>query len=198
MKSLHRFSGMWSGKMGPRPTGQALLPVVFLAIFLALAHAASAQVIPSADAGGLTLFAGVTGSGYYLQYGERKMLGVTGFADLDTRRRLGIEGEARWLVFHQTADVHANTYAIGPRYHLNKGRFQPYAKALVGIGQFNFPYNYATGNYLVVAPGGGVDYRLNHRIRLRLADFEYQYWPQFTYGAMSSFGVSTGIRVRIF
>jgi hypothetical protein len=198
MKSLHRFGDMWSVKMRPRPAGQALLPVIFLAIFLAPAHRASAQVVPSADAGGLTVSAGATGSGYYLQYGERKMLGVTGFVDLDTRRHLGIEGEARWLAFHQTADVHATTYAIGPRYHLNKGRFQPYAKALVGIGQFNFPYNYATGNYLVVAPGGGVDYRLNNRFRVRLADFEYQYWPQFTYGAMTSVGVSTGIRVRIF
>jgi hypothetical protein len=198
MKSLHRFDEMWSSKMGSRPSVHEIFPVILLGVFLALAHGASAQVIPSADAGGLNLSAGVTGSGYELQYGERKMLGVTGFVDLDTRRHLGFEGEARWLVFHQTADVHATTYAIGPRYHLNKGRFQPYAKALVGIGQFNFPYNYATGNYLVVAPGGGVDYRLNNRIRLRLADFEYQYWPQFTYGAMTSVGVSTGIRVRIF
>jgi hypothetical protein len=171
---------------------------MLLAVFIVVAHRASAQVVPSADAGGLTLSAGTTGSGYTLQYGERKMLGITGFVDLDTRRHLGIEGEARWLVFHQTADVHATTYAIGPRYHMDKGRFQPYAKALVGIGQFNFPYNYATGNYLVVAPGGGVDFRLNHRIRLRLVDFEYQYWPQFTYSAMTSVGVSTGIRVRIF
>ncbi|MDR3727598.1 MAG: outer membrane beta-barrel protein [Terracidiphilus sp.] len=198
MKSLHRFGHVWSVKVGPRPAGQARLFVVLLGFFFAIAQRTSAQVIPSADAGGLTLSAGVTGSGYTLQYGERKMLGITGFVDLDTRRHLGIEGEARWLVFHQTADVHATTYAIGPRYHLNKGRFQPYAKALVGIGQFNFPYNYASGNYLVVAPGAGVDYRLNNRIRLRLADFEYQYWPQFTYGAMTSVGVSTGIRVRIF
>jgi len=198
MKSLHRFGEMWSGKMGSRSCVREIFPVILLDIVLALAHMASAQVIPSADAGGFTLSAGATGSGYTLQYGERKMLGVTGFVDLDTRRRLGIEGEARWLVFHQTADVHATTYAIGPRYHMNKGRIQPYVKALVGIGQFNFPYNYATGNYLVIAPGGGVDYRLNHRIRLRVADFEYQYWPQFTYGAMTSVGVSTGIRVRIF
>lgn len=198
MKSLHRFGEMWSAKRGGRPAGQALLLVVLLAFFLALAHQATAQVVPAADAGGINLSAGVTGSGYYLQYGERKMLGVTGFVDLDTRRHLGIEGEARWLVFHQTADVHATTYAIGPRYRFNKGRFQPYVKALVGIGQFNFPYNYGHGNYLVIAPGGGIDYRLNNRFRLRLADVEYQYWPQFTYGAMTSVGVSTGIRVRIF
>lgn len=198
MRSLHRFGEMWSGMIGSMPGCHAIVSVILLAAFLALAHQASAQVIPSADAGGFTLSAGATGSGYTLQYGERKMLGVAGFVDLDTRRHIGIEGEARWLVFHQTADVHATTYAIGPRYHMNKGRFQPYAKALVGIGQFNFPYNYATGNYLVVTPGVGVDYRLTHRIQLRLADFEYQYWPQFTYGAMTSVGVSTGIRVRIF
>ena len=71
-------------------------------------------------------------------------------------------------------------------------------KALAGVGEFNFPYNYATGSYLVVAPGGGLDYRINRLIRIRVADFEYQLWPQFTYGSMSSFGVSTGIRVRIF
>jgi hypothetical protein len=195
---MHRFGDMWSSKMGSRSGGQAIIPVIFLAAFLALAHRSSAQVVPSADAGGLNLSAGATGSGYYLQYGERKMLGVTGFVDLDTRRRLGIEGEARWLVLHQTADVHVATYAIGPRYHVNMGRFQPYAKALVGIGQFNFPYNYAHGNYLIIAPGGGVDYRLNRRIYLRLADVEYQYWPQFDFGAMTSVGVSTGIRVRIF
>jgi hypothetical protein len=198
MKNMHRFGDMWSKKMGLRSAVQAIFPVVLLAIFLALAHRSSAQVLPSAEAGGINLSAGVTGSGYYLQYGERKMLGVTGFADLDTRRRLGIEGEARWLLFHQTADVHAATYAIGPRYHVNMGRFQPYAKALVGFGQFNFPYNYGHGTYLVIAPGGGVDYRLTHRIYFRIADLEYQYWSQFPYGAMTSVGVSSGVRVRIF
>jgi hypothetical protein len=198
MKSFHGFGKRWRKKLGSRLGGIAAFPVILLAVCLALARTASGQVVPAADAGGLMLSAGATASGYYLQYGERKMLGVTGFVDADTKRRLGIEGEARWLIFHQTDDVHAATYAIGPRYHVNIGRFQPYAKGLVGIGQFNFPYNYAHGSYLVVAPGGGVDFRLNRRIYLRIADVEYQYWPQFTFGAMSSFGVSSGIRVRIF
>jgi hypothetical protein len=198
MKSFHGFGIEWSGKPALRPLGKAAFPVILLAVCLALARTASGQVVPAADAGGLMLSAGATASGYYLQYGERKMLGVTGFVDADTKRRLGIEGEARWLVFHQTNDVHASTYTIGPRYHVNIGRFQPYAKGLVGIGEFNFPYNYAHGSYLVVTPGGGVDFSLNRRIHLRIADVEYQYWPQFTFGAMSSFGVSSGVRVRIF
>jgi hypothetical protein len=126
------------------------------------------------------------------------MLGISGFVDADSKGSLGLEGEARWLTFHQTADVHASTYMAGPRYFRNVRKFQPYAKVLVGFGQFNFPYNFAHGNYLVVAPGGGVDFRINRRFRVRLADFEYQIWPQFTYGAMSSVGISAGIRYRIF
>ena len=157
-----------------------------------------AQVTPAGDSGGLILTAGATGSGFTVQYGERKMLGITGFVDADTVRRLGIEAEGRWLEFHQTQDVHVETYSIGGRYHFNVGRFQPYGKGLIGFGNFNFPYNLARGNYLVVTAGGGLDYRLSHRIFIRAADFEYQDWPQFSFGSMSNVGVSAGLRVRIF
>jgi hypothetical protein len=75
---------------------------------------------------------------------------------------------------------------------------QFYGKGMVGIGQFNFPYNYAKGTYLVIAPGGGVDYRWTRRMTVRLADVEYQIWPQFTYGSMTSAGVSVGLRYNIF
>jgi hypothetical protein len=33
---------------------------------------------------------------------------------------------------------------------------------------------------------------------LRLADGEYQYWLEFTFGPMSSYGISTGLRIRVF
>jgi opacity protein-like surface antigen len=165
---------------------------------VAVAAPAHSQVVPEGDAGGLILSAGAMGSGFNVQYGDRKMLGVTGFVDADTVRRLGIEAEGHWLEYHQTANVHAETYSIGGRYHFELGRFQPYAKGLIGLGEFNFPYNLAHGSYLVVTAGGGLDYRLSHRIYIRAADFEYQDWPQFTFGSMSSVGLSAGIRVRIF
>ncbi len=165
---------------------------------LGAAGAASGQVVPAGDAGGLAISAGATGSGLYLQYGERKMAALTGFVDIDSRSPFGIEAEGRWAEWKKTADVHTETYSIGPRYHRNIGNFQPYGKGLVGFGHFNFPYNLATGSYLIVTVGGGLDYRLRHRISIRAADIEYQYWPQFTYGAMSSFSVSAGIRVRVF
>jgi hypothetical protein len=148
----------------------------------------------------VTLSAGATASGYYVQYGERKMLGGTGFVDLDTRRRMGFEAEARLLQFHQTEQVTAATYMAGPRYHFNFGRLQPYVKGMVGLGEFSAPYGLGTGSFLVVGGGGGVDYRLGHRISIRVVDFGYQAWPQFNLGTggMATMGVSTGLRVRIF
>jgi hypothetical protein len=157
------------------------------------------QVKESAEAGGIILSAGGTFSGYYLGYGQRKLLGPTAFIDAIPRGPLGVEAEARWLNMNETAGVHASTYLIGPKYTFKEiGRLQPYAKALVGYGKFTFPYDYAHGTYLVVAPGAGADFRINRRIYLRLIDFEYQYWPQFTYGALPSYGLSSGVRVHLF
>ena len=175
--------------------------VVFLilaAAVLCLARTAESQVVFSGDKGGITLTAGVTASGYAVQYGQQKLLGITGVVDLDTRRRIGIEAEGRWLMFHETNQLHATEWLAGPRYHHSWGKFQVYGKGMVGIGQFNFPYNYAKGTYLVIAPGGGVDYRWTRRMTLCLADAEYQFWPQFTFGSMKSYGVSAGVRYHIF
>ena len=178
--------------------GDAVFAAILLALSLAIARPASGQVTPSGDGGAYKISVGATATGYALQYGDRKMLGVAAIADVDTDRRIGVEGEAQWLIFHQTANVHTTTYLIGPRYHLTLGRFQPYAKGLIGFGQFNYPYHLGQDTGLVIAPGGGIDLRISRRVRLRLADFEYQIWPQFHYGALSSYGVSSGIRVRVF
>lgn len=170
-----------------------------LALCFGIAAPARAQVTAAGDKGGLTISAGALGSGAWLQYGGRKMIGLTAVVDADTRRRIGVEAEARWLEWRQTANVHAETYSIGVRYHFDfKTRFQPYGKGLIGEGNFNFPYNLASGHYLVLTAGGGLDYRLNRRISIRAADFEYQDWPQFTYGNMTTATVSAGLRVRVF
>jgi hypothetical protein len=109
-----------------------------------------------------------------------------------------VEAEGRWLMFHETNQLHATTWLVGPRYHFTRGKFQFYGKGLVGEGQFTFPYDYAQGHYLVIAPGGGIDYRWKRHISLRIADMEYQIWPQFTFGSMRSYGVSAGVLYHIF
>jgi hypothetical protein len=191
MKSMHRF--------GEKNCGRPWLSLGVIAAVLLFSGAYSlrAQVGPAGDAGGLNLTAGGAVTGFKLQYGDRKMLGVAAFVDADTRRRIGIEAEGRFLEFHQTANVHAETYTIGPRYHLTFGRFQTYAKGLVGFGIFHYPYGYGTDSDFVLSPGIGVEYRLSRRVRWRMGEFEYQFWPQFHYGAMSTYGVSTGLRIRI-
>jgi hypothetical protein len=174
-----------------------LLVLTFLLMAMAGERCAPAQSVEPADAGRAMISIGAAASGFTLGYGERKILGISAWVDTDTIRRLGFEGEIRRLEYQQTANVHAETYLSGVRYHFNLGCTQPYLKALGGIGHFTFPYNYAKGSYFVVAGGGGLDYRLNRRFTVR-ADFEYQEWPQFTYGAMNSLGASVGIRYRVF
>jgi hypothetical protein len=173
--------------------------IVAVLVSLAATSSAWAQTAESADVTHPSLWAGASASGYYVQYGERQMAGVAAFVDADSAHHIGLEAEGRWLEFRQTANVHLETYTIGPRFHVDiGGRLQPYVKGLVGVGDFNFPYNYAHGSYFMVAAGGGVDYTLTHRWCIRLADVEYQDWPQFTYGAMSSVGISAGVRYRVF
>jgi len=144
--------------------------------------------------------AGGTISGYYVGYGQRKLAGPAAFVDLDTRRHFGIEAETRWLNFPRTANVNASTYVGGLRLspYMPERKFYPYAKVMAGLGRFNFPYNYGSGTYFAIAAGGGLDMRLTHRMRIRVADFEYQDWPTFTYGSMPSWGISSGVRFRVF
>jgi hypothetical protein len=177
---------------------QALLALFSVAILLCPAHTARAQVVPAGYQSVRRLSAGFTASGDTFQYGARKMFGAGVFLDAETSHRLGIEAEGRWVEFHQTASVHAETYSIGGRYRFVLGRWQPYAKAMAGFASFNFPYNYAHGRYLAVTAGGGVDLRWTRRLSFRVADLEYQDWPQFTYGAMTSLNVSAGLKVGIF
>jgi len=185
------------GGIRERFRASVLLLAAILLICLGGPRHAAAQAAESANAGAARLAVGAAASGFTLGYGDRKMLGVTAWVDGDTIRRIGFEGEGRWLDFHQTANVHAETYLAGVRYHFNYGDMQPYVKGLAGFGNFNFPYNYATGRYLVVSGGGGLDYKLTRRWIVR-AEFEYQDWPQFTYGNLNSLGVNVGLRYRIF
>ena len=183
--------------MERRRVGLALVTV----LLLAWGCSARAQSPESAVGDWSSLSVGGSFNASRIQYGQRWLLGGTGFVDANFTWRYGIEGETNWEVLRQFEQTHATTYLLGPRFQLagmgDNAQWRPYVKFLVGDGYFNFPYHYATGNYFVMAPGGGIDYRLNSRIRLRVADVEYQYWPGFTYGSMTDLSVSTGVRYRI-
>jgi opacity protein-like surface antigen len=176
----------------------ALLLLAGACAGLGTAHAQSPESMTGTEP---SLTVGALVSGNYLEYGKRWLGGGGAWVDASINWRLTIEGEADWAILHQQSRTRSNTWLIGPRYQLNamgsNYRYQPYVKFLIGNGHFNFPYNYGSGNYFVMAPGAGVDYRLSPKLRIRLADFEYQYWPGFTFGSTSNYSISTGVRYRI-
>lgn len=162
-----------------------------------------AQVVAAGVGGNRSLFVGGFGSYFAPDYGYYNLYGVGGYGDYNLTPKLGAEAEVRFLRFHQLADIHEDNYLIGPKYAFyHHHRITAYGKALFGIGEFTFPENAAHGGYGVVALGGGVDYRLQHRWTVR-GDYEYQIWPGFVgegprpHG-LTPDGASVGIAYRFF
>lgn len=175
--------------------------ILIAALLLGAALPAFAQSPQSARYGDQTLSAGGVFNATRLQYGQHWVLGAGGFVDANLTWHYGIEGEGIWTRWHTQSQTYTTTYLIGPRYRfaaLSNSRFSPYAKFLIGDGNFHFPYNLGTGNYFVMAPGGGIDYHWKPRFDIRLCDVEDQMWPQFTFGFTNNISVSAGLRYRIF
>ena len=183
------------------------IPVIkkylLLATLLVLPAIGRAQVVEAGRGGNQSLFVGGFGSYFSPDYGFNSLIGIGAFADYNLTPKVGGEAEVRFSRFNQDNFIHFDTYMLGPRYSFYHGHHAiGYAKVLVGIGEFTFPYNAATGGYGAVAFGGGVDYRVYPRIYVR-GDYEYQIWPGFV-GAgprpngLTPNGVSVGVSYRIF
>jgi hypothetical protein len=173
------------------------IPSLILALmfFCLRAHG---QALPTATAPGAYLSVGGTHSQFSIPYGQTHMGGAGLYADVNPRRQVGLEFEARWIDRKEVADVHQSTYLAGPRIQRRVGLFSPYVKVLAGLGEFNFPYNYAQSRNLVIAPGGGLDFNVTERLKVRIVDFEYQHWTDYAYGSYNPYGISAGISFRIF
>jgi hypothetical protein len=163
----------------------------------ATAKVASAQALPTATGPGRYITVGVTGALFDSNYGQRWVSGYSIYADVNRTWRYGAEFRAQSLRYNQEQGIRETSYLVGPRVTFPHHRWLPYARVLLGAGIFNAPYNYATGSYFVVAPGGGVDYTIG-RVKVRLIDLEYQAWPNFTFGELHPYGGSAGISLRVF
>ncbi len=117
-------------------------------LFLSMHTLLHAQVV-AAGRGGAHVTAGGFVSYYSPDYGANHLLVVGALVDFNLHGHLGVEGEARFLRFNQTYDVHEDTYEIGPRFRWRYHRFEPYGKFMIGNGQFNFPFSYGHGGYLM-------------------------------------------------
>ncbi len=179
---------------------------LILGFLLLSSVGALGQVVESATAGSAPLTVGGYFSFFDASYASNKVAGFGTYVDWSPLMtgNLGVEAEGRWLTFGGSHGFSEYNYLVGPRYrfYLND-RFQPYAKFLVGAGEINFPYDLAHGGYFAMAPGGGIDYALNPRWKVR-ADYEFQIWPSavgipgIQTGSVHPNGVSVGLSYRLF
>lgn len=172
---------------------------LFVLLLLCVPARAWCQATQAAGVGpGLYTTVGIQGSFFKGDYGQVNLYGPTIVVDAHIHRYVGLEAEARFLRWGGKQGVQQNTYLVGPRVSLRPVGWVPYVKLPVGLGTMRFPYGYGNGNYFVMAPGVGVEkWIANDKVRLRVVDVEYQVWPQFTFGTLKPYGVSTGISFRV-
>ena len=174
--------------------------VGFAAVMIACcgARAMRGQAVATASGPGSYVAVGGGVSDFQMDYGHRDVGGGFVYADVNPQWRVGLEGEARFLRWHSTEEVTESSYVGGLRVALwRPGRWQPYGKFLAGMGRITLPFGYAHGSFLAYAPGAGIDFEASDRVTVRVLDFEYQRWPQFTYGPLNPYGISAGISVRL-
>jgi hypothetical protein len=120
--------------------------------------------------------------------------------------RIGLEGEARLLLWHGPATLIENSYLGGPRmriFHYRDLFFN--GKFLRGQGHLDVPdHLLGGGNYFAYAPGFAIDDQVAKYISV-CVEYEYQRWPTFKcfkcgdggIGGLTPNGFSCGISYAI-
>jgi hypothetical protein len=121
--------------------------------------------------------------------------GLSGWVDANLTPLLGLEAEAHFGVIVSPTDIGENSFFVGPRFGIRRGKFQPYAKAMVGHGSLvhDLPGHSSTLGYIAYALGGGLDYRIRPSFNFRAVDFEYQTWPTFSPHNLTPYTISSGL-----
>ena len=126
-------------------------------------------------------------------YGQGTVIGFSAWGDYDFSRFIGLEVSAHLGEFITPGDITENSYMLGPRFSYRRHKLTLYAKALVGRATItNQDYNLSS-SFNMFAFGGGVEYRILHKINIRLIDFEQQEWPSFTPSALSPTAATIGV-----
>jgi hypothetical protein len=125
-------------------------------------------------------------------YGPQSFQGFTAYVDFTRRSHFGFEAE-----FHQVSSTNSDqsfqrTYEVGVRYFRAYGPVMPYLKAMIGRGDFNYPFGQTDLAYNLYAGAIGADYQLGPHLRLR-ADYELQNWYNFPNEALTPQIVSVAV-----
>ena len=133
-------------------------------------------------------------------FGSSVIKGIAFYGTFDIGKHLGVTGEINDLHLFTPQDIGESTYLYGVRYQIVRKRLHPYAKALFGLGSFQYQKGYyaatTTLRYPAYAIGGGVDLSLEHHLNLRLFDVEYQFLPGFSPNGLNPFAGTAGLAYR--
>jgi opacity protein-like surface antigen len=173
----------------------------FLALLCTIISAYSvAQVASSTKGGGgkIGIFGEFTAG--KPNFGSDFLYGPTIGGYIQLHRWLGGEARGSLLKWGPSA-FHQDMAVVGPRFQYPFHRFVPYGSFDMGVAHVTYP-NQTTGvldssNKLAWEMASGVDYRLNHRIDLRLFDFTYGKIYVLQHG-LNPKGFSSGIVFRLF
>ena len=162
-----------------------------LALLLGSASTLYPQAIPTAARTGDAQI----GVGYSMakpDYVQQTFQGFSVYGDLDFNLHLGVEAE-----FHQVFSTNGDrsferTYEIGGRYFRTYGPLVPYVKAMIGRGDFNYPFGQTQLGYNMFAGGVGADFKLGTYLRVR-GEYEFQKWISFPNGGFTPQVVTIGV-----
>ena len=78
------------------------------------------------------------------------------------------------------------------RYFRTYGALVPYVKAMIGRGDFNYPFGHTELGYNMFAGGAGADFKLGRLLRVR-GEYEFQKWTSFPNGGFTPQIVTFGV-----
>ena len=126
-------------------------------------------------------------------YTEGNVLGFSGWADYDFSKYVGVEFSTHLGEFITPGDITEDSYMLGPRLTYRRQKLTVYGKALVGRATITNQNFNLSSSYNMFAFGGGVEYRVLHKINVRVVDFEQQQWPDFMPHALSPTAITIGV-----
>ena len=175
--------------------------LIALGCIAALPSVMHAQALPTASRAGV-LQAGAGVSMANPDYTQKYIKGITGYATFDFTPHLGVEADVHYTSLITPEDFGENSYEAGIRYVIRKGRYEPYAKGLFGIGSGTFQTGIYMGNqhstsYPIYSLGAGLDIRFSHHINVRAIDAEFQQWPTFAPHNLTPFMFTVGVAYRL-
>jgi hypothetical protein len=178
----------------------------FVVLLLCVPRPAAAQATLHAEENMSPWSVGAGFSNFDLDWGHgHRMDGITAWLDwrvpthLPLLNRIGFEAEGHEIDFQKPSafQVMRQETALGGVTVELPGhrRLHPYAKYLIGIGSVYFaPSGYSHDTRKVLAPGGGLDWRLRHHGLSVRAEYEYQYWRHlFGPHDLNPNGVTVGV-----